>query len=77
MSWPCQPWLLSPPPTPRPVPSLLSERLEGDTLGTSPTPGVTHRKLSISQPMAPGLKGAKFSVACVGRRLGQREASGG
>lgn len=36
-----------PPPT-SPVPSQLLERLEGATLGTSPTPGMTHRKLSAS-----------------------------
>lgn len=61
----------------RPRLSWLSERLEGGTLGTSPTPGVTHRKLSISQPVARGLKGAEFSSARVGRGPGQREASGG
>lgn len=64
-------------PPPHQVPSWLSERLEGGTWGTSPTPGVTHRKLSISQPVAQGLKGAKFSAVCVGRGLGQQEASGG
>lgn len=77
MSWPCLPWPLSPPQPPVQSRSCCRKDWRGDTLGTSPTPGVTHRKLSISQPMAPGLKGAKFSVACVGRRLGQREASGG
>ena len=62
-----------------PYPSCpwLLERLEGGILGTSPTPGMTHRKLSISQPVAQGLKGAKFSVTCAGRGPGQHEASGG
>lgn len=31
---------------------------------------------TIRQPVAQGLKGAKFSVACVGRGPGQRKASG-
>lgn len=44
------------------------ERLEGGTLGTSPSPGVTHRKLSISQPVAQGLKAVKFPVSLCGER---------
>lgn len=76
-SWPCLLQLLPTPFTPRPVPFQLSERLDGGTLGTSPTPGVMHRKLCISQPVARGLKGAKFSVVRVGRGLEQQEASGG
>lgn len=35
-------------PTSNPVPFQLLEKLEGGTLGTSSTPGVTHRKLSAS-----------------------------
>lgn len=50
------------------VPFQLLERQEGGTLGTSSTPGVTHRKLLAS--LARGLKGAKFSVACVGTEPG-------
>lgn len=70
MSW--QP--LSPPP---PVPAVGKTGVEGGTLGTFPTPSVTHRKLSISQPVAQGPKGAKFSVACVRSGPGQQEVSGG
>lgn len=44
------------------------ERLEGGTLGTSPSPSVTHRKLSISQPVAQGLKAVKFPVSLCGER---------
>lgn len=44
------------------------ERLEGGTLGTSPCPSVTHRKLSISQPAAQGLKAVKFPVSLCGER---------
>lgn len=49
----------------------------GGTSGTSPTPLVTHRKLSVSQPMAQGPKGAKFSVGLCEEKAGATEASGG
>lgn len=46
----------------------VGETREGGTLGTSPSPGVTHRKLSISQPVAQGLKAVKFPVGLCGER---------
>lgn len=64
LAWPCLLWFQST------LLPRLSERLEGGTSGTFPTPGVTHRKLSVSQPMAQGLKGAKFSVGLCGERAG-------
>ena len=59
-----RPFLLcSCPPLTCPVLSRLSERLEGGTWGL-PHPWRDAQE-TIRQPVAQGLKGAKFSVACV------------